>query len=457
MSQYDVVLRGGTVVTPASVSSADIAVAEGHIAAVGPEIAGSAGEEIDASDLHVFSGVIDAHVHFNEPGRTEWEGFATGTRALAAGGATAYIEMPLNAHPPTVDAASFDLKRAAAEASSLVDFAFWGGLVPGNLEHLDELAARGVVGFKAFLANSGIEDFSAVDDLTLYEGMRRAARLGRIVAVHAENDGITAGLAQQVRAEGRTGVRDYLDTRPVVAELEAIARAIVFATETGCPLHVVHVSTGRGVALVAEARARGVNVTCETCPHYLALTEEDVERLGAVAKCAPPLRTATERSALWEALLAGDVPIVASDHSPAPPEMKTSANFFDLWGGISGCQTLLQVLLTEGWERRRVPLTTLSAVTSGQVARRFGLAPTKGEIAVGADADLALVDLRHEGVLHSSDLHYRHQHSPFVGCRLRGSVVRTMVRGVTVYRDGAIVSPPRGKLLRPAASAGASF
>ena len=195
--------------------------------------------------------------------------------------------MPLNAHPPTLDAASFDLKRAAAEASSLVDFALWGGLVPGNLDHLDELAERGVVGFKAFMSASGIDDFAASDDLTLYEGMARAARLGRIVAVHAENDAITRALAERAIAEGRTGIRDYLASRPIVAELEAISRAILFAEETGCALHVVHVSTGRGVALVAEARARGVDVTCETCPHYLVLTEEDVERIGPARQVRP--------------------------------------------------------------------------------------------------------------------------------------------------------------------------
>lgn len=456
MSRYDVLVRGGIVVTAEGVAPGDIAIGEGRIVVCAPEIEGTAAEEIDARGLHVFPGVIDAHVHFNEPGRAQWEGFATGTRALAAGGATAYIEMPLNAHPPTVEAASFDLKLEAARASSLVDFAFWGGLVPGNIEQMDELAERGVVGFKAFLSNSGIEDFQAVDDLTLYEGMRRAGKLGRIVAVHAENDGITSALAQRARQEGRSGVRDYLASRPAVAELEAIARAILFAQETGCALHIVHVSTGRGVALVAEARQRGVDVTCETCPHYLALTEDDVNRLGAIAKCAPPVRSVAEQTALWDAVCAGTVPIVASDHSPAPPEMKTATDFFAVWGGISGCQTLLRVLLTDGWEQRHVPLATLANVTGANVADRFGLAPGKGRIAPGADADLALVDLSRSDVLHSSDLLYRHQHSPFVGRRLRGHIARTLLRGTTIVRDGAIVSSPHGLLLRPGARNGAS-
>jgi allantoinase len=449
MSQYDLIIRGGMLVSAEAKTQSDLAISDGCVAACAPEIEGSATEEIDAHGLHIFPGVIDAHVHFNEPGRTEWEGFATGTAALAAGGASAYIEMPLNAHPPTIDAASFDLKLAAAQARSLVDFAFWGGLIPGNIEQMAELAERGVIGFKAFLSNSGIDDFPAVDDLTLYEGMERASQLGSIIAVHAENDQITKGLAQRAIAEGRTGIRDYLASRPAIAEWEAIARAILFAQETGCRLHIVHVSTGRGVALVAEARARGMDVTCETCPHYLVLTEEDVERLGAVAKCAPPVRTAAERETLWHLLMDGTLPIVASDHSPAPAEMKTNEDFFNVWGGISGCQTLLRLLLTEGWEQRDIPLTTIAAITSRNVAQRFGLAPAKGQLTVGAEADMALIDLHHSDVLHSSDLLYRHQHSPFVGRRLRGRVVRTLVRGRTVYHEGKIVSPPLGRLLRP--------
>jgi len=314
MSTYDMILRGGTLVTSDGPSEADLAVADGRIADISPELEGGAQEEVDASELHVFPGAIDAHTHLNEPGRTHWEGFATGSRSLAAGGVTTYVEMPLNAHPPTLDAESFDLKFAAAEASSLVDFGLWGGLVPGNVGRLDELAERGVVGFKAFMSNSGIEDFEAADDLTLFEGMQRAAELGLPVLVHAENDQITSRLARRAMAEGRTTMRDYLDSRPVAAELEAIGRAILFAEETGCSLHVVHVSTGRGVAIVAAARARGVDVTCETCAHYLVLTEDDAEELGAVAKCAPPLRPRRDLESLWDQISEGNAPARAHVH-----------------------------------------------------------------------------------------------------------------------------------------------
>lgn len=448
MSEYDVLLRQGLLVSDAEVRRVDLGIADGVIVAEASALSGSAGEEIDCDGLHIFPGVIDAHVHFNEPGRAEWEGFASGTRALAAGGATAYIEMPLNAHPPTTDGASFHLKLAAAQASSLVDFALWGGIVPGNLEQLDDLAEAGVVGFKAFMSASGIEDFPAVDDLTLYEGMARAAELGRIVAVHAENDTITRALAARALAEGRTGIRDYLASRPIVAELEAIERAILFAEETGCALHVVHVSVGRGVALVAAARQRGVDVSCETCPHYLVFTDEDVEAIGALAKCAPPIRSATERDQLWSYLADGALPMVASDHSPAPASMKGDPNFFGVWGGISGCQTLLQLLLIEGYHGRALPLTLIARVTSEYVARRFRL-PGKGRLAVGADADLALIDLGAMTTLRPEDLYYRHPHSPYVGRQLRGSVARTILRGTTVYRDGKIVSTPNGHLLTP--------
>ncbi|HMP42408.1 MAG TPA: allantoinase AllB, partial [Roseiflexaceae bacterium] len=357
MSRYDTIIRHCILVTPTGEQPADLALSDGRIVLIAPEIEGSARETIDAAGLHVFAGAIDAHIHLNEPGRTEWEGFASGTRALAAGGVTTCFDMPLNAHPPTLDAESFAAKRAAGEAVALADFALWGGLTPTNLDQLPELAHAGVIGFKAFMSRSGTADFVAADDLTLYNGMRTAAALGLPVAVHAENDHLTAALAQQAQAAGRTTMRDYLHSRPVIAELEAIGRAIAFARDTGCRLHIVHVSTGRGVALVAEARATGVDVSCETCPHYLVLTEDDAERLGAVAKCAPPLRAAAEQHALWQALADGRLPMVASDHSPAPPELKQAADFFRIWGGISGCQLLLLLLLSEGYHRRKLPLS----------------------------------------------------------------------------------------------------
>jgi len=380
--------------------------------------------------------------------------FASGLRgvrasgALPVGGGTVLCDMPLNAHPPTLDAASFDLKVRAAAGNARTDFALWGGLTPGNLDDLEGLAERGVIGFKAFMSNSGVDDFEAADDVTLLEGMRQAAVYGLPVAVHAENDSITAALTELAKASGLIAIRDYFASRPAIAEIEAISRAILFAEETGCSLHVVHVSTGRGVALIAEARTRGIDVTAETCPHYLHFTEDDVERIGALAKCAPPIRPSEEREALWKAIDREEIQIVASDHSPAHPSMKQSDNFFAVWGGISGCQSTLQALLSEGFHARGVGLEAIARLVSTNVASRFSL-PGKGRLEVGFDADFALVDLNGEHVLRNNDLHYLHKQSPYAGLTFKGTIKRTILRGRTIAEDGVPVSDPRGQLIRP--------
>jgi allantoinase len=434
-------------VTPGGTARADVGVAGGAVAAVAPALEGGASKEIDGSGLHVLPGVVDAHVHLNDPGRAHWEGFGPGTSALAAGGATCFLDMPLNAHPPTVDGASFDRKLEAARAAAHVDFCLWGGLVPGDVDRLDELAARGVVGFKAFMCPSGMDDFPAVDDVTLHEGMTRAARLGLPVAVHAESAALTARLSASALSEGRTSMRDFLRSRPVEAELEAITRALTIAVETGCSLHVVHVSSGTGARLVAAARAAGADVTCETCPHYLALDETDAEELGMVAKCAPPLRPAVVRDDLWTAVVDGAVDLIASDHSPSPPELKTGDDAFAAWGGIAGCQTLLRILLTEG-PRRGLEVDAIVRLACARPAARFRLAG-KGAIEPGADADLTLVDLAGKAALTPDELLSRHAASPFLGRLLRGRVVSTYVRGTTVYRDGVVAGLPSGRLVRP--------
>ena len=446
MSPHDLLVRGARFGWLPGAPAGDVAIADGVFAEVGGQVAGSAAEEIDASGLHALPGGVDPHVHLNEPGRTDWEGIATGTAALAVGGVTCAIDMPLNSSPPVVDGASFDAKAAAVAGVARVELALWGGLVPGDVDRFDELAARGVVGFKAFMSYGGLDDFPPVDDLTLYEGMARAASLRRPVAVHAESDAITAGLAARARAAGRVGVRDYLASRPVVAETEAISRALHLAAQTGCALHVVHVSSGRGVALVAEARARGVDATCEVCPHHLVLDEQDAERLGAIAKCAPPLRPRAECDALWAALAAGDVAMVSSDHSPSPPTLKEGNDAFAVWGGIAGAQSSLELLLSEGVHRGRVALHALGEQFAAAAARRFAL-PGKGVVAPGADADLVLLDLGSVRVLQPSELRSRHAISPYVGRELRGRIVRTILRGRTVALHGEVVGDARGRLL----------
>jgi allantoinase len=307
--------------------------------------------------------------------------------------------------------------------------------VPDNLDQLEALRDCGVIGLKAFMAHSGIDDFPKADSETLRAGMKRAAKLGLPVAVHAEID----------HPELRRGnsIRDYLASRPAAIEHEAIRIAIDLAAETRCTLHIVHVSTAGGVQLVTEARSRGVNVTCETCPHYLVLTEADMEHLGAVAKCAPPLRSESERLALLKQVREGKITTIGSDHSPSPMTMKTDGDFFKVWGGISGCQHLLPLLL--GLD---LPLRTIAELTAANVADRFGLARTKGRIAPGMDADLVLVDPNARTVITSEGLHYRHKHSPYVGSNPRGHVMRTILRGQSVFDGGSIVGTPRGRFLK---------
>ena len=435
----DHAVRGGLLVSPAGVVSGDLAVENGVLVGVGE--VGAARHEVAADGLHVFPGLIDAHVHFNEPGRTHWEGFASGSAALAAGGGTVFCEMPLNADPPLLTPDDFQAKRAAAERASLTDFALWGGLTPDNLEQLQPLAACGVVGFKAFMADSGIPEFRAADDLTLFEGMQRAAALGLPVAVHAESQALTSGLRANIRAAGGRGAADYLASRPTIAELEAIQKALLFAEETGADLHVVHVSTARGVQLVRAAAARGVRASCETCPHYLYFSEADLLREGAALKCAPPLRAEEERAALLDAL--GHIDLIASDHSPAPPELKTSLDFFEVWGGIAGVQATLGVLLKLDVSPERV-----AVLTAKGPATRFRLAK-KGRLEPGYDADFALVDLNRATTLDNTTLLTRHKDGAYSGQTLKGRVRATYLRGQVIFEGGRVVASPSGKLVRP--------
>jgi len=441
----ELIVRGGTIITAQGSVSADIAVDGGRITAIAPELNGAT-REIDARGLVVLPGLIDIHVHFNEPGRTGWEGGATGSRALAAGGGTVFFDMPLNSSPCTVGPKEFDQKRAALEQSSITDFGLWGGIIPGNCSAIAELAARGVIGFKAFMADSGLPEFPRCDDHTLAEGMREAAKLQLPVAVHAEDHELVSALASSAISASRTGIRHFLDSRPVKAELMAIQRASLLAAETGAKLHIVHVSSGSGVVAALEARARGVNISIETCPHYLFFTEEDMERIGPLAKCAPPLRNTRERDALWNALLHNQVDVVASDHSPAPPEMKRDTDFFRIWGGIAGVQSTLAVLLTAGHQDRGMPLSCIAEMTASWPARRFGLAH-KGGIVVGNDADLVLVNLSQPYKLQKNDLLQLHKMSPYIGRSFCGAVCQTLLRGHPIFAEGKIVAASKGRFI----------
>jgi allantoinase len=454
----ELLLAGGTLVTEHALLRADVAVRDGRVAAIlEPGASGvQAARVLDATGRYVLPGAVDCHVHFNEPGRTHWEGYTTGTAAAAAGGVTTVLDMPLNNHPPTLDAESLALKRQAVAEHALVDYGHWGGLVAGNVDALDGLHAGGVVAYKAFMCHSGLDEYPPVDDATLLAAMRRIARLGNVVGLHAESDCLTAALGAQAQQEGRRDPRAWAQARPALTEEEAVQRALLLARETGAQVHFVHVSTPAAAERIAAARAAGVAASLETCPHYLALDEDDLARLGPIAKCAPPLRPRAMVDALWRHVLAGDVDCIASDHSPCPPEDKERGkdDIWRAWGGIAGVQTLIPLLLTEGVHRRGLPLPHLVRLVAANPARRFGLYPRKGALRPGSDADVMIVDLDREWTLQPEHLRTRWPVSPFIGRAFHGTVQATLVRGTIVYENGQVVGQPgHGRLLRRDAAA----
>ncbi|MFD1990994.1 allantoinase [Paenibacillus nicotianae] len=435
--ELDLIITGGTIVLPDRVAKLDIGIRNGKIQSLTPSIPYTHEVPvIQAEGLHILPGTVDIHVHFNEPGLGSWEGFQTGSAALAAGGITTYVDMPLNGVPPTTNAEHLDAKKQVAKQHSYVDYALWGGLVEGNVDQLAGLSAGGVVGFKAFMSEPGGEGediFTRADDTTLRAGMKEIARLGHVLALHAEDEPTVSALSKQAIAEGRTGVRDYLNSRPIEAEVIAVKRALEYSRQTNCALHFVHISSREAVDIITAAKQEGLNVTVETCPHYLVLTDQDVEDQGVLAKCAPPLRHITEQSALWEAVTLGLIDIIASDHSPCPPEMKQSDNFFEAWGGISGAQSTLLLMLEEAYHQRQIPLPAIANMLSKHPAERVGLSKSKGQIAIGMDADLVLVNLGQSHTLERDDLYDKHRQSPYVGYSFSSTVQKTMVRGHIVY------------------------
>ena len=452
-SRPDLVIRGGTVVLPTGQRPVDIAVKDGVISAIGTEVRDEA-ESIDATGLIVLPGVVDGHVHFNEPGRAEWEGWEAGTRGAAAGGVTTVLEMPLNAHPPTTTVEAFDAKLDVASRKALVDFGLWGGLVPDNLQGLENLHQRGVVGFKAFMSNSGIDDFHRVPDGILAIGLKTTARLNAIVGVHAESHEMVERLGAEMIAAGRTDRLAWCHARPPAAEVDAIRRLLVCMRGAGrnVRVHVVHVSCAEGLAAVDAARRNGVAITAETCPHYLAFTEQDFARLGPALKCAPPIRDAATREALWQEVLAGRVDLIGSDHSPCPAVDKAKGNddVWKAWGGVAGIQATLPVLMTDGVQARGLSFERIAHLTATAPAQLFGLYPRKGAIAVGADADLVLVDPAQAWTFQTKDLQTRSGVSAYLGRKFTGKVVRTIVRGKTVFADGEIVGAAGwGRFVRP--------
>jgi allantoinase len=444
----DLLVRGRRVVTPEGVREACVRVSDGRIERVGPFDDVEAGPPLlEAGDLVVLPGLVDTHVHVNEPGRTEWEGFETATRAAAAGGVTTIVDMPLNSIPPTTTVESLDVKRSSAEGAAHVDVGFWGGAVPESLGKLRELHEAGAFGFKCFLCPSGVEEFGSLDLEQLRRAMRQIAAFDGLLIVHAEVSGPIEAATNALLAADPNAYATYLASRPPSAEAEAVAAVADASRATGCRTHVLHLSAAEALELLI--RAESERLTAETCPHYLTLAAEDVADGATAFKCAPPIRERGNADRLWEALEDGVLSAVVSDHSPSPPERKRGS-FFEAWGGIASLQLGLRVVWTEA-RRRGFGLGDVARWMSSGPARIAGL-ERKGALAEGMDGDLVLFDADARSEVDPAELQHRHKTTPYAGMRLDGRIVSTYVRGVEVHAEGGFRSEPAGRLLRRGAA-----
>jgi allantoinase len=448
----ELVLRGRRVVTPEGVRPAAVHVSGGVIERVAAydEVA-AGGRLVDAGGAVVLPGMVDTHVHVNEPGRTCWEGFASATRAAAAGGVTTIVDMPLNSVPPTTSVPALEAKRAAAAGKCHVDVGFWGGIVPGNLAELEPLVEAGVLGCKAFLIDSGVPEFRSVDPTELEAAMRTLGRLGTPTVVHAELPGPVRALS--ALASGGADPRRYrtwLESRPDRAETEAVALVAELAGRLGARAHVLHLSSAEALEPLRRARAGGAPVTAETCPHYLALAAEEVPDGATQFKCAPPVRSAANRERLWAALAAGDLALVASDHSPCPADRKhlDDGDFMAAWGGIASLQLALPVMWSSARNRGH-SVADLANWLASAPARLAGLDAGKGAIAPGRDADLVLFDPDATFRVDPASLYHRHPITPYADRVLHGVVRATYLRGRPIWEAsaGGLLGAPQGRLL----------
>lgn len=454
MSSRNLVIRGKRVVLSDRIAQASIHIEDGRIASINSyDDTPHDAELIEAGEESlIMPGLVDTHVHINEPGRTEWEGFATATMAAAAGGVTTLIDMPLNSIPPTTTREGFQAKIAAARGKCHVDVGFWGGVVPGNTIELAGLLDAGVVGFKCFLIHSGVEEFPDVTEEDLRQAMPELTRLGALLIVHAElpgpiNNAVAASDLVEEKKGSAANYGTFLASRPRAAENKAVELMIRLAQEFGTRIHIVHHSSADALQMLAQAKASKTGVSVETCPHYLVFASEEIADGATEFKCCPPIRERENREQLWDALREGIIDMIVSDHSPCPAEMKQrdTGDFLKAWGGISSLQLRLPVVWTEA-RKRGFSIHKILQWLCREPARLVGL-ERKGSITVGADADIVIWNSEEQFRVGPEMIHHRHKLTPYAGRLLQGVVQSTFLRGMKIYDRGDFTGEPAGLLL----------
>jgi allantoinase len=438
------------VVTPRGIKAAAVLVQDGRILDVVPLEQLPAQISVkDFGGAAILPGLVDSHVHINEPGRTEWEGFRTATRAAAAGGYTLLVDMPLNCLPPTTTVAALEAKRKAASGQCRVDWMAWGGVVSDNHGHIEALAAAGVPGFKCFLIHPGIDGFTMVTERELRAALPHVARTGLPLLVHAELPGPVDAATRRLAGADWSKYATYLQSRPDEAELSAIHLMISLCREYHFRLHIVHLATSQALGMLRAAKTEGLPVSVETCPHYLHLSSDKLPDGQTLFKCAPPIRSRENSEKLWQGLQEGVIDLVATDHSPCPPEMKRlgERNFRTAWGGISSLSLALPVMWSEA-HGRGFTLSDIARWMAEGPARLAGCETRKGRVAKGFDADFVVFEPEAEFIATEDGLFYRHRVSPYLGERLRGVVKATYLRGNCVFDDGKFPGEPDGRELR---------
>lgn len=426
-----------------------LVVSDGKFESVEPYDAKPPANVIDVGDHLILPGIVDTHAHINEPGRTQWEGFQTATRAAAAGGITTVVDMPLNSIPATVTLEALKTKAASAEGQCMIDYGFWGGVIPGNAGELSKMVDHGALGFKCFLIDSGVSEFPMSVEEDLRQAMPILKKKGVPLLVHAELESPTADLSKA----DPTAYDTFLKSRPEKWEVDAIQMVIRLSRETGCPVHIVHLSAASALPIIRQAQEEGVLITVETCPHYLHFQSEKIVEGATDFKCCPPIRGNENREKLWKAVRNGTIGMLVSDHSPCTPSLKKfeTGDFMQAWGGIAGLQFSLSVIWTE-MRARKMTIAELSRRMSSETAKLAGLSDSKGAIAEGMDADFIVFDPEAEVLVQESAIQHRHKVTPYKGEKLYGKVVETYLRGEAIYSatqsEAKFPGKPRGQFLK---------